>query len=765
MAEIYNLGSVSHPFMIDDDDGEQSLSGIKHELEEGHCLLVAAPNTDDVFEVDEYGNTVNPFEELDQEYRAEGRLEQDLFEVIDLTEDDSTAPPPRSKTGTLSEEEVLPDWTLEDGLILTPHMTVELRPTAGSILIEFLRILSIVQITKSQRSNVVLRGWGFRRSRNLQGCLPRKLNEVCLIAKISTSDKRDWKEQALVDIDPGQVMLARDLRMTNSEFPDFRFDVDDYHQLGKEIVKESGPLVCRWRHEEQHHHPKKLACEFAYIRLSEEDVDQQYKVKDSQMANRWRGGIIPGGSHIPNRDSPGLVFDLEDDNSDLSTDLKPGQRYTAADIFAGAGGASRGIERSGCRLLFSLDHWGPAANSLRRNFPGTHIYQKEVTDFVTDDLPAEHSYPDILHLSPPCQFWSPAHTVAGRDDEKNIAVLFSCTDLIQKLRPRVFTVEQTFGLVHDRFKLYFHTFIQGFTRHGYSLRYKILHLGQYGLAQTRKRLVIIGAGPGEKLPPFPPPTHSKTPEVDGLKPIATPLEALSMISDIKHSHPMHDLTKVVKWDPPKPRWDPRKPVNTITCSGGQNYHWRGQRQFTDLEYAVLQGFPTWHRFYETNVKKQIGNAFAPSVVRVLYEHIIRFLKQQDGVTGSSSLASSSGDSSPIAVPDSDDERDELQFLGHGGIGTKDHPMKLDKDDDDAEILSVSGSGWWSGTDGRPPRRWGRGTTEVVDHDDGGRYNKRSQYEREYFYDEEGWLDCREEDFTEMDEAGTAGDPIVVDCMV
>ncbi|KAK0668597.1 putative DNA methylase essential for RIP [Cercophora samala] len=753
MAEAYNRGSASQPFYIDEDDGELSIPGIKHELEEGHLLLEPRSDVDDVFEVDEFGNEVNPFEELDQEYRAEGRLEQDLFEVIDLTGDDDNSAFPRSRTGSPSDEEILPHWALDDGLVLVPHMNVELRPSVDQDAIEFLRILSIVKITKADRSFVVLRGWGFRRTRNLRGCLPKKLNEVCLIANIKVSDKRDWKEQALVDVSPNQVLLLRDLRMTNAEFPDFRFDAEDYRQMGKEHIKESGPLVCRWRKEEHHHHTKKPAREFAFVRLGEDEVDDRYRVKDSQMANRWRGGVIPGGSHIPNRDSPGLVFDLEDDGSENSSDLRPGQRYTAADIFAGAGGASRGIERSGCRLLFSLDHWESAANSLRRNFPGTHIYQKDVTDFVTDDLPPEHSYPDILHLSPPCQFWSPAHTVAGKDDEKNIAVLFSCTDLIQKLRPRVFTVEQTFGLIHDRFRLYFHTFLQGFTRHGYSLRYKVLHLNEYGLPQTRRRLVIIGAGPGEKLPPFPPPTHSKTPEADGLKPIVTPYQALLPIKKFKCSLPMHNLATVPRYNPPKPRWDPSKPVNTITCSGGQNYHWNGHRQFTDLEYAVLQGFPRWHSFSESNVKKQIGNAFAPSVVRVLYEHIARFLRKQDGVAGSNSplslsSSSSSGDSSPIEIPDSDQERDELQFLGLGGTGTKVQPMKLDEDG--VEIVGESVGGWSAGRERR------RGAGREVAGFDGGRY------EREYSYDEDGWPEYREEDFMELDEAGTMGDPVVID---
>lgn len=51
--------------MIDDDDGYELLLGIKYEFEEGYFFFEERFDVDDVFEVDEYGNEVNFFEELD----------------------------------------------------------------------------------------------------------------------------------------------------------------------------------------------------------------------------------------------------------------------------------------------------------------------------------------------------------------------------------------------------------------------------------------------------------------------------------------------------------------------------------------------------------------------------------------------------------------------------------------------------------------------------------------------------------------------------
>jgi DNA (cytosine-5)-methyltransferase 1 len=83
---------------------------------------------------------------------------------------------------------------------------------------------------------------------------------------------------------------------------------------------------------------------------------------------------------------------------------------------------------------------------------------------------------DILHLSPPCQFFSPAHTVAGKDDEMNSATIFACGPLIDAAKPRLLTLEQTFGITHDRFAGYLHSVINMLTSRGFSVRWTVAPL-------------------------------------------------------------------------------------------------------------------------------------------------------------------------------------------------------------------------------------------------------------------------------------------------
>ncbi|KAK4232374.1 S-adenosyl-L-methionine-dependent methyltransferase [Podospora fimiseda] len=565
--------------------------------------------------------------DIQDEIDLENYLANDIGQVIDLTGDEPEIPSPityagsskRRTVGSVRERE-LPAWTLPDGIVLRPGITFEiLYPDPHGI--KFFKIQHIIERQyQDGHSDVILRGWGFMRTRELHGELPRKRNELVLLCNMLNGCSDPWERQALTDVPLSMVGMIREIRITNKPFLECRFDMDDLVIHGKFWVEEHSLLVCRWRREAWHNPGKKVPTETALIRITENEADPSFRGKDSHLLNQWRGGKVPGGSYPLH-----LVVDLEMDGT-AQTKLQPGQKYTAGDVFAGAGGASRGIERAGVHLLFSLDHWTPAADSLRMNFSHTDIYECEVTDFIKDK--SIRYCPDILHLSPPCQFWSPAHTTPGKDDEKNVDVLFSCEHLINKLRPRLFTVEQTFGIVHARFAQYFATLIQGFTKHGYSVRWKVVVLANYGVPQTRKRLIMIGAAPGEKLPPFPPPTHSQN-GMGGLPRWVTPK---AILDRVEHITPEDNKLHVKKRFPsPKPPWDPYALAKTITCGGGQNYHWNGRRDFTKLEYAVLQGFPTWHKFSDVAVKKQIGNAFAPSVVRHFYQHLVKWLLVQDGL--------------------------------------------------------------------------------------------------------------------------------------
>lgn len=165
-------------------------------------------------------------------------------------------------------------------------------------------------------------------------------------------------------------------------------------------------------------------------------------------------------------------------------------RYTFGDGFSGAGGISRGATDAGLDIKWAFDMWDRACHTYRRNFRNVRIFKKEAFDFIIRWRDTRTV--DILHLSPPCQKFSPAHTVQGKDDDANEASLFAVGCIIQKAKPRVVTIEETSG-IKTHHPIFLHALILQLTRLGYSVAWKVMNFAEYGLAQPRKRLIIIAS--------------------------------------------------------------------------------------------------------------------------------------------------------------------------------------------------------------------------------------------------------------------------------
>ncbi len=165
------------------------------------------------------------------------------------------------------------------------------------------------------------------------------------------------------------------------------------------------------------------------------------------------------------------------------------QRYTFGDCFCGAGGMSRGAVSAGLRIKWAFDFNLPACQTYGLNFFRTPIYNVWANEF--SEAEGDHKV-DICHLSPPCQFFSDAHTIQGKDDDMNTASLFAIFNLLDKAKPRIVTLEQTSGLIR-RHPIFFNAVINMFTSRGFSVRWKVLNCADFGLPQRRTRLFIIAS--------------------------------------------------------------------------------------------------------------------------------------------------------------------------------------------------------------------------------------------------------------------------------
>ncbi|KAF4946107.1 hypothetical protein FGADI_11436, partial [Fusarium gaditjirri] len=143
----------------------------------------------------------------------------------------------------------------------------------------------------------------------------------------------------------------------------------------------------------------------------------------------------------------------------------------------------------------------------------------------------------------------------------------------------------------------------------------------------RKRLLIIGAAPGEVLPTFPRDTHHAPREDPG-----TPRNTRYGEAGLRLVTVGRAIKEIpASGDDPVPAWrggigqklDPEGLAPTILASGGAVGHPDGERNLTLAELAAIQGFPPDYEFRGcmTSRRRQIGNAFPPVVARGILRHI------------------------------------------------------------------------------------------------------------------------------------------------
>jgi DNA (cytosine-5)-methyltransferase 1 len=270
--------------------------------------------------------------EAEQEL-VEEILEDHVREVVDLTGDDADEILTATYENGTKIEWPITEYRLPNGLVLHRGVDVELVRGYGEWNVQYLRILSIFR--EPGNPEVMLRGLGFTRTRELYGMLPPKLNEVALVAEILSSN-RPWLDQAVFVVAASEVLRQRDIRITNAPFPEHRFDRRDYVRRGQMWIEENGPLVCRFKFEAWYHGLSPRPYEKALTAFSEDEADPKYRISDHENRYRWRGGKIPGGSYNPHGPQH-PIFDLDTGLSDLEQypRLWPDQRYSAGDIFEG----------------------------------------------------------------------------------------------------------------------------------------------------------------------------------------------------------------------------------------------------------------------------------------------------------------------------------------------------------------------------------------------------------------------------------------------
>lgn len=362
-----------------------------------------------------------------------------------------------------------------------------------------------------------------------------------------------------------------------------------------------------------------------------------------------------------------------------------GSQIPIIDLFSGAGGLGLGAKQAGGSLVLSMDNDRFAHSTMVAN-PSLHggiATLADVTAVRGSDLRAMAGIgrgDDLIVVGgAPCQPFSKAAywldegkdaayrrarargEVAARPDEPTEArpderrtLVSEYWRLVSESNASGFIFENVPSILHPRNRPVFDALYAQAQASGYHLTRVVAKATEFGVAQSRQRVFLLGSRYAQPVPPSP--THSNTDP--SLPSFVTAGQAIGHLDTIDrhepeevvkgtwaehlaeippgmnykhhtawagHPHPTF-VTETRYWNfllklsPDKPSW-------TIPASPGPwtgPFHWTGRRLRT-VELAVLQGFPEDYVFSGSRRERvrQIGNAVPAPMARAMAQSVLR----------------------------------------------------------------------------------------------------------------------------------------------
>ena len=328
------------------------------------------------------------------------------------------------------------------------------------------------------------------------------------------------------------------------------------------------------------------------------------------------------------------------------------------ELFAGAGGLALGLEQAGFDPIRLIEYDPIASQTLQQNRPFWHVITKDISHISCLDLESYFDIPkgklDLLSGGCPCQPFSYAGKGLGLKDIRG-TLFYHYAIFLQKLQPKMFLFENVKGLLtHDHGRTY-QTIKTVFETSGYIMNQAILNAWDYGVAQKRERLIIVGIR--KDLSPdlsfsFPERQGEKLvlkdilldcPESDGLQYSETKKELFRLIPEGGN---WRDLPEPIAKEYMKSCWNAtggrtgilkrlswEEPAPTILTHPAQKQtdrcHPSELRPLTIRESARCQSFPDIWKFCGTILQqyKQIGNAVPVNLAYAIGKQIYGSLEE------------------------------------------------------------------------------------------------------------------------------------------
>ncbi|MBD3329354.1 DNA (cytosine-5-)-methyltransferase [Candidatus Dojkabacteria bacterium] len=229
---------------------------------------------------------------------------------------------------------------------------------------------------------------------------------------------------------------------------------------------------------------------------------------------------------------------------------------------------------------------------------------------------------DVVLGGFPCQDFSVAGKRRGLEAKRG-QLYKSMIEAVEQVQPKVFIAENVKGLLNIGKGEVIKIMEEDFAKVGYTIYINLFHTADYGVPQTRERVIIAGIRNDidKKYSP-PEPTHTDPLQKGFLdkekKNWVTAKDVLSDLEEAKEGDmENHYWSKAKRYPGTQGNNNikPDRPAPTMRAEhhGNIEFHYSGERRLSAREAARIQSFPDDFVFLRSTSRayKQIGNAVPP----------------------------------------------------------------------------------------------------------------------------------------------------------
>jgi len=313
-------------------------------------------------------------------------------------------------------------------------------------------------------------------------------------------------------------------------------------------------------------------------------------------------------------------------------------------LFSGSGGLDLGFLSTGKYSVIFANDFNPQACETYSHNIGDHVVCEDIAKI------SNLKTADIIIGGPPCQGFSTANPSRSFDDPRN-QLFNEYARILKEVKPKMFLMENVSGMVTMQKGKVFELIKKELTSCGYKVYSQLLNAKDYGVPQSRRRIIVIGVRNDiDKVFKFPEPTHDENTyqnvgdtlfslPVDKSNPnhligklselnlerIKCIPEGGSMKDCPPHLQNNSDLNRSMR------RLSRKKVSHTIVHNNCDHYyHPIENRRISIREMARIQGYADDYIFIgsKSEQSRQVGNSVPVGLGKALAKSIYQFLNKE-----------------------------------------------------------------------------------------------------------------------------------------